>query len=426
MESPFFTFLELAAPTVMTLITVFTNLVLSTGGLLVLITIALLAALGLAAAAKQVRRKRRGRRLLAAAAGLLLITLTAIVAADRFFFEPVVGWMFGQAEKRTGLELSFDRARGSLLAGRFELAGLRVGHQAVSRETFDLAIERAEIDLAMPELIKGNLGFGRRQGPPSDGGLMKPERAFVLSGLNLAGVKLTWAGPSVLKPLAAEFSLDYLRATSVSGDYFIRDLLFRGNAAGTLNGQKFSLVNQDRPDGRFESVWRADNLPVEGLAGLIGGPLAWVESGLVDVVVDNQGRRTGEAEILMNWRLAGRGLKMKPSEEISLAARVGAAPFAAYLNNNDGNFDLTVPVRLGPDGIRYAGTDELSTLIWERMRGGVKEFWANQAGQLKRLPEKLLDRAKPEEREPEAGADKPGRRRSFFQRKTDGQSPAAE
>jgi len=426
MESPFLTFLELAAPPVMTLTAVFTDLVLSTGALVVLAAVAILIALGLTATAKQVRRKRRGRRLLAAAAGFLLITVTAIMTADRFFFEPVVGWIFGQAEKRTGLTLSFDRARGSLLAGRFELTGLRVGHQALSRETFDLAVERAKIDLAMLELIKRNTGFGRDQGPPRGGGPMKPERAFFLSQLDLDEVKLICSGPSILKPLAAELTLDYLRATSVSGDYFIRDLLFRANAAGSLNGRQFSLVNQDRPDGRFESVWKTDNLPAESLAGLIGGPLTWVESGLVDIVVDNQGNRTGEAEILMNWRLTGRGLKMKPPDEAGLAARVGAAPLAAYLNNNGGNVDLNIPVRLGPDGIRYAGTEELSALIWDRVRGGLKEYWTDKADRLKRLPGQLLDRSGPDGREPEAGSEKTGRWQSFFQRKTDDQSPAAE
>lgn len=435
MEPAITALLELAAPLLMTLSSAFTDLTLSAWALIAIVILALLVMLGLLAAktkkpdrssspGAEVQRRPWGRRLLIAASSLLLIVLTATITADRFFFEPAARWMFSLVEKRTGLTVVFDRAEGSLLAGQFRFTNLRAGHDALTHSILDLTIGQAEIDISLIELITRKIGIGSPKSGGDDGNI-KPERVFVINSLSLDGVKLNYTLPPFPGSQSGEMNLDHLRAGPVSSDYFIRDILFRGQVSGSVNGQKFNMVNQDRPDGEFISGWRSDNVPIGSLASLVGGPLSWIESGLVDIAVDNQGRRDGEAAIMMNWRLAFHDLKARTPDEASLTARMRAAAFAAYVNSKGGNFDLSFPVEVGPEGIKFAGADELSALILSKVKAGLKELGAEKVKTLEGPAGQILETLKQDKRDKETGSRNGGRLRSLLQRK-DSRQPSAD
>lgn len=351
-------------------------------------------------AARRAKVKRWTLRISAGAAGLLLVLLTALAVANAFFFESLTGWAFGQAEKRAGISLTYGRVEGSLWTGRFSFRDLEARRSDHPGSVFDFQVDAAEVDISMHDLLLRKVVFDRlqvagvkgsfeqlakaepaAQSPKKKG--LKPRRSFVINNFDLDGVTVHYRDQTLARPRTADFKLDHLRAEAISSRTVAADLLFRSNAAGSLNGVAFSIVNDKRTESS-RTAWTCNNLTVSALAALMGGPFDWFKEGRVDILVDNQG--LAEQGVTMDWNLTFRDFQVQAPAGSSPAVKVWSGPVTAYLNGKSEDLELGFTFKLSPEELEFASTEDLRELVRKMVGDSLME-------ELTELGRKVKDRA---------------------------------
>lgn len=328
-------------------------------------------------AARRAKVKRWTLRISAGAAGLLLVLLSALAVANAFFFESLTGWAFGQAEKRAGISLTYGRVEGSLWTGRFSFRDLEARRPEHPRSVFDFRVDAAEVDISMRDLLRRKVVFDRLKVAGVDGSFerlakaepaarspkkksRKPGRSFVINNFDLDGVTVRYHDRTPARPRTAEVKLDHLRAEALSSRTVAADLLFRSNAAGSLDGVAFSIVNDKRAEAS-RSTWTCDNLSVSALAALMGSPFDWFEEGRVDIRVNNQG--LAKQGVTMNWSLNFRDFQVQAPAGTSPAVKVWSGPVTAYLNGKSEDLNLGFTFKLSPGELEFTSTEDLRELV---------------------------------------------------------------
>ena len=411
MELIFLAIVELAVPLAMASLTLFADLVVIICNLLGLLASLIsgsskpeAAAVPAETAARRAKVRRWTLRIMTAAAGLLIVLLAALAVANAFFFESLTGWAFGQAEKKAGVALKFEKAEGSLWTGEFRFRGLTAQRAGHPRSVFDFRVESAEADISMSALIRQKIVFDRLKvsgvtgsferkakgegRAAGKGNPMKPRRPFVVNDFSLDDVSVKYADQTLARPLQTELKLDHLRAASISSRTFIADLLYRSNAAGSFEGADFTITSERGTGNSAHNVWRCENLSVQALAALSGGPFEWFESGRVDITSDNQsspGRGT-----VMNWRMIFRDIQARVPADASPEVKLWGAPVAAYLNSKSDELDLGFAFEIKPGDLEFASTDDLSGLVSAMVGTNIKEALADLGRKLKTEGLKLL------------------------------------
>lgn len=196
-------------------------------------------------------------------------------------------------EKRAGISLTYGRVEGSLWTGRFSFRDLAARRLEHPRSVFDFRVNTAEVDISMSDLLRRKVVFEHLKVAGVEGSFerlakaepaawspkkpgLKPRGRFVINNFNLQDLSVDYRDQSLSRPLSTKLKLDYLLAEALSSRGVITDLLFRSNAAGSIDGTAFSLVNDKRADSS-RSAWTCDNLSVGALAALMGSPFNWFE-----------------------------------------------------------------------------------------------------------------------------------------------------
>ncbi len=285
--------------------------------------------------------RRWSRILLLSAASLALVTFGILLAMNLFWFEGTVAWVLDRVNKKTGVQVTYESASGSLIGGHLRLEGVSIRQAKGRRTRCDLKLESAECELSMSTLLRATIvvdslrlkklrgSFTRLQDDPISPG-RRTTKAFEIRSLAIEDldVQVTdrTSGERTYRLAVASWRSEPLRSR-----WLPFDVLFRTNCAGTLAGSDFEIQTGTIEGGR-ETRWKASNLPGWYLANQLRGPFDLIHQGTVDVEVDDRWTRGDITQIDSRWRLVFRDVRAEGPAGMTLKQRLWARPWVAALN----------------------------------------------------------------------------------------------
>lgn len=322
------------------------------------------------------------RRVVWTTTGVLGLLLAGLVFIDLVLFETGVRLALDQVEQRSGIDVGFERARGSVFTGRLELSGVTARRSGAGAE-FSLAVRELVLDVDMTKIyrrevplelvrVEGVRGdFVRRgggQAPP------RPSHAFTVERIELTDVELRFEDEigALFQSLPIRF--DHFNLAPLRSEEAMLAVLCRSDARGQARGYGFAAGG---------GSWRAQNIPLGPAAHKLGPAGRWIRSGEVDVsltCLESQDPTLVALEVelrLHDFQIAppGDGGRNLPASRIAAAiTRLGP------------DIRVRSTVRLARD--RFRGSTNVGQLgLWE----GATEAWnVDLGGQLGLSGEDLL------------------------------------
>jgi len=300
---------------------------------------------------------------------LLVLLLTVLAIANWLLFDDVVRWQLARAERQTGIAVTFNSASGSLWTGAIELHDVTIQRTTGETSNFDLSARTFGIDLSVGDLLllkpvfervelQGLRGTYDRVGLPEK---LQPRRSFRLGRLVVNDALVQVTDHTRPNKVQVQLQIDSLAVEPLRSDWAVFDLLFRGNAAGRIDGHEFSIATREILEGR-ETHWRGEGLPVGLLASYVGGPLDWIKSGALDVEVTDRWQVGEQTQIDMHWQLVLRDIQAEVPDGVSRATRAVAKPVVAFLNKHALRLPLEFEVAIARDRFRFAASPEAAGL----------------------------------------------------------------
>ena len=309
--------------------------------------------------AENVVSSRAARMIALVFAALAVLLLSALWVANSFYFDNVVRYVFGVAEKRSGIVTDCRSVDGSLFAGRIDLRDCTVRRPSHPTSSFDLSVDQvsfdlrvmsllgtADIDVARVAGLEGWIASDRanssKQGSAAQ--VEKPRRAFVIRELDVSNVSVVLSGTNPDgNPFELPLEIGQIDSEPLRSRLALFDLLFRSNLTGSIADAPFEISTSEIQDGR-QTAWRAEQIPIASLGALSGGPLSWFSAGTVDVYVDDQWQRGDSLKIDMDWRLEFQGVEVQAPPGTGAFSRMASEPLTRYVNALDGHFPLEFQV----------------------------------------------------------------------------------
>ena len=224
------------------------------------------------------------RRIVWTAIGGLGLLVVGLVLIELFLFAPALRIALDQIELRSGVDITFQSASGSLFLGRLALGDVTVRSNGVRNVDFSLTIRSLELDVdmlhiyraAMPvELVRAAGVRGELVRRESGGGL-PTMHAFDIDRLELDDVQIdfqdTIGAPFRSLPLA----LEHLVIAPLRSEYAMRDVLCASEARGSARGYAFTAG----PKG-----WQTRSVPIGPAAHKLGAAGRWIRGGDIDLTL---------------------------------------------------------------------------------------------------------------------------------------------
>jgi hypothetical protein len=280
---------------------------------------------------------RRSRWTLLALAGA---TLLLAFVVGTFFVSPVVSWIAGRIQARTGIAMEWAALEGNLFFGALRFEGLalrRAGHEL---SDFDLQLERCALDMDLLSalspavtlrevVLRGVRGTYERRAKPGD---LRPRRQFKVAELQIEDLEVRLRDHTV-KHGVLDVTVAIARGQSrpMRSEYAVFDALFRSNVDGSVAGRPVRLETGETGGLRF-TRWRGEGLPLELAAHWIGGPFQWIRGGRLDVRVDDEWKRGDTISLDCHWHLSLRDIVAEVPEGLGAAQGAAARLAVAWLN----------------------------------------------------------------------------------------------
>lgn len=323
------------------------------------------------------RPKRRFPfRILARVAGIAFVLVFVLLGAvNTFFFEPTARFIASQVAGKTEMEISFSGVSGNAFSGALKLQELQVRRENHAQLDFDIVVQNASLNIDVFSLlsnpiaietlavegIKGAIwhkaeqkdanpdrpdGHGASDTGSKDGGgaekapptrRLEAKKAFVINDLAINDVELELYKNSG-EPLS--LALDRIESAPFRSNYAVFDSFFRSNVAGRLSGHEITIATEETGGGRKTS-WKLDSLPVSLINSYVQkAPFNWFRSGSIDILVEDEWRRSETAEIEMDWKMLLKGVVVEAPEDASVVSKALARPLVTYINEREEDVDL--------------------------------------------------------------------------------------
>ncbi len=256
------------------------------------VALALLVALGTAAALVlghlTIGRRLRSwplrwwRRLAWATIGGLGFMLAGLVFIDLLLFGPALRISLDQIELRSGLDIGFTRASGSLLAGRLELEDVTIRRSGPGLD-LSLTVRELAIDVDMVLLHRRALPVSRVRAVGVRGAIVRREgivprssRPFVIAQLELEDVQVDFEDAITAPIRNLPIVFESLRVAPLRSELAMLDVLCSSEARGSARGYGFGAAGH---------AWQARGIPIGPAAHKLGAVARWIRSGDLDLVL---------------------------------------------------------------------------------------------------------------------------------------------
>ncbi len=232
----------------------------------------------------QSRLVRWWRRLVWTVASALALAALGLVIVDMFLYEQALRFGLEQVALRSGITVTFQQARGSLLTGRLELYDVTIDRADPSLRLY-LTAEELTLDVDMLVLWRPGVQLelvriagvrGEIHRGVSNGSGLRPRRNFVASRVELEDIRVnfedTIAAPFPSLPIVFEtLTIAPLRSRAA-----MTDILCASEGRGSARGYNF---------GAGGRAWMARAIPIGPAAHKLGATGRWLRGGEIDVTL---------------------------------------------------------------------------------------------------------------------------------------------
>ncbi len=300
------------------------------------------------------------------------------ILATFVFLQPILRTVMQTASDRTGVQVEFEQASGTLLLGQVALDGITIRRESAEGLGFDLKVERAEADVDLWSLLsaepriklaaaEGVTGYVSPPKPDKDKPkLDKKRRPFRADKVQITGVDI-----EVRPKDGPTYELEIPRAVVAPfrSQLALFDLLFRSNMEAKIAGQTLSVSTREVTEFGRETYWRFEEVDAAQLGLIVPkAPLTWLDAGKVSVRVDDRWSLS-EDWIEMDWDIRAEGL------DVSLPADAGAAEkflgnaFAKAVRAKGGDANIQYEMRLTKEDIDALRQGDIS-YFWDTVLSG--------------------------------------------------------
>lgn len=339
-------------------------------------------------------------------AGSCAVLSVAGLLASAALFQPIVRKVMDLAQQRTGMEITYKAASGTLILGQVKLEGLTLRRETADGLAFDLEVDLAEADVNLLSLIgrEPTLQFAKVAGvrgrvtPPVDKDtpkLDRKRRAFVANLVDVSDVTLQIA------PRKGEAYPIVIRTAQVAPLYSqtaLFSLLFRATLDADVAGQRLVVATREISDHGREAFWQFKDVELSRLAPVVPkAPLTWFDGGTVTAIVQDQWNLS-DAFIDMDWHIALKDASLAAPEGAGAGERFLAASLGKIVDLQGGNAEFDYKLRLDEDGVEALRSGDLDQFWDIVMRGLLKnagpEPTASDEGEVRSRTQRLLDGAR--------------------------------
>ena len=222
------------------------------------------------------------RRLVWTTIGGLGFMLAGLVFIDLLLFAPALRIALDQIELRSGLDVGFHSATGSLLMGRLELHEVTL-RRSSSGLDISLTAQELSLDVDMLQLYRSALPITlvRAVGVRGtivrrDGGLPAVTRPFVIDRLELEDVQIDFEDTINAPFRSLPIVFTSLKLSPLRSDFVMLDALCGSEASGSARGYSF---------GAGGHAWQARGIPIGPAAHKLGAAGRWIRGGDLDLTL---------------------------------------------------------------------------------------------------------------------------------------------
>lgn len=224
------------------------------------------------------------RRIVWTAIGGLGLLVVGLVLIELLLFAPALRIALDQIELRSGVDITFQSARGSLFLGRLELGDVTVRSSGVRSVDFSLTIRSLELDVDMLHIYRAALPVELVRAAGVRGELIRreagvglpPLHPFELARLELEDVQVDFQDTIGAPFRSLSLALERLTITPLRSEYAMHDVLCASEARGSARGYAFTAG----PRG-----WQTRGVPIGPAAHKLGAAGRWIRGGDIDLTL---------------------------------------------------------------------------------------------------------------------------------------------
>lgn len=299
-------------------------------------------------------------------AGIFLILFLTLMVVNKYHFDSIARIVAGRIERNTGITIEFEQATGSIWTGQLQLERVRFTRQNHDISNFDIRVRRFHTDVDIRNLfvhryefekvhLEGIEGNYESLAVPVDPSKQQidideknkkfryvltavlPSKTFDIDEILIDELALHVSDKTIHgRIIEVDLDIDNAQIKSLFSNSPLFALLFKSQIRGKLNGYPFNITHyQDNYNS--VSSWKAQQLPVEFVAGFIGGPFRWINHADLEIKVANTyrpGVLLEDGLIKMDWQLIFSDIQAQLPSNIGPYEKLIALPVVKYLQKH--------------------------------------------------------------------------------------------
>ncbi len=233
------------------------------------------------------RRTRTGllrwwRRLVWSTIGGLGLLVIGLLLIELLLFAPALRIALDQIELRSGVDITFQSASGSLFFGRLALGDVTVRRSGLQGVDFSLTIRSLELDVDMLHIYRGAVPVELVRAVGVRGELVRRESGgplpsmpdFAIDRLELEDIQIDFQDTIGAPFRSLSLVLERLVVTPLRSELAMRDILCASEGRGSARGYAFTVD----PRG-----WHTRGVPIGPAAHKLGAAGRWIRGGDIEL-----------------------------------------------------------------------------------------------------------------------------------------------
>jgi hypothetical protein len=311
------------------------------------------------------RRARTGllrwwRRVVWTAIGGFGLLVVGLVIIELLLFAPALRIALDQIELRSGVDVTFRSARGSLFLGRLELDDVTVRRSGGQGVDFSLTIRSLELDVdmlhiyrrAVPVELVRAVGVRGEIIRRETGARPPPPHAFEVGRLELEDVQIDFQDTLAAPFRSLSLVLERYRVAPLRSEFAMHDVLCTSEARGSARGYAFTAG---------AGGWQTRGIPIGPAAHKLGAAGRWIRGGDIDLGLAC-GRTGDPDQIALDLDLRLHDFKIAPPGDSG--RHLPASRLAAALAALGPEIQVRFGIHLARERFRHA-TNVTQLGLWE-------------------------------------------------------------
>ncbi|QDT35745.1 hypothetical protein [Stratiformator vulcanicus] len=344
-------------------------------------------------------RSRLAGRVSAVSAVVLAVMMGGGLIAGTVAFEPTTRWLIRGVADRSGIEIDFTQATGSLLSGRIDLGDVTLRRESHPRDNFDIEIDRLLVDLDIWTVLSSTVEFEtvRFEGlsgtytqspeaPPAPGRLQQPmgsafsieQPEFRARNVHIEDARLDLRISRRGSTYRGELAVEEFNIEELSARTWLIDILIRSRGSGAIADSTFDIDTIETAQGR-RSRWDFRRLPVALLASQYGGPFVAFRDGRADILVVDEWELGERPRVDSHWKIVFENIEVELPAEIPEPLKLALSPAIDHLREKSDRLPIEFHIKIDPETLGLFANEQ-TTELSELVRDAAYDAIAKAAG----------------------------------------------